>query len=536
MSFLRLNIKFLVIFGVAFCYAKTSFSQSIDSTFSDFDYIKNKNLWSESDNPAGLQYIPTTKVSTAKVFYEKSNGTFKNYYHSDNSFKVGAETESYYRLNKNVVFYGKANYQNFRGENMQGSALVDPYSHPLGFEEGADTTAGTKKLEGYHLAGMVSARISPKILLGGKVDYAVADYAKIKDLRHVNSLLNMNTGAGLTYTPTKGVELGLSYFYTRRIESLKFEVHGNTDKQYLVFLNYGNFYGRTELFGEAGYSEEKRPLVNNTNKTSLQVKVDLGPKTSWLNEFSFANRKGYFGKRGTAAIVFTEHSALQYAYSGTLRIQRRENTHLINLKGSFEDLQNMQNLYNQGTTPGGNNMIIYYGENKVLEQQLAGGSVNYSGYFNVIGNNPVWTVDMQASFVNRYQKSALFPFYRKQDLNMYNACFNLKRNIFAGGNMFSLSLGLGYGGGSGMMNYDGLYQPPSSSQRYPVSRDSYLQQEYEFLTQTRWSMMPEIQYSHNIKNKTYAYIKASGNITNAFNTEYLGRTYNTVGISIGYVF
>lgn len=536
MTFGCFNIKCFLIFGAVFCCAKISLSQQADTSLVNMEYIGNLNIWLQGSNAAGLNYTPVDKISTARVFFEKSNGTFKNYFQSDNSLNIGAETESFYKLNKNVFLYGKLVYENFKGKNMQGSALINPYSNPLGFEENTDTLSGTKKLESYSLTGALSAKVAPRFILGGNVDYNVADYAKVRDLRHVNNLLNMNVSVGLAYLVSKRLDLGLSYSYTRRIEGLKFEIDGNTDRQYLVFINYGNFYGRNELFGESGYTKEKRPIVNNTNKVALQLNYNINSMVSVFNEFTVSGRKGYFGNKGTASVIFTDHNATQYAYSGVVKVKRQSNLHLIKLKGSFEQLESMENLYNKTTTPGRPDLIVYFGQNKLLDQQIATANLGYTGYFKVNALNPLWIINAWMALTYRYQKSAVFPFYRKQDLNSYVVHSSISRNFFVNRNVFSFSLGLGYGAGSGKMNEDGLYQAPSESQNTPASRNSYLQQEFAFLTQSRLQIDPALQYTRSIKYGKAIYIKGAAYFTKASNSQFLGNSYQTGSVSVGCFF
>jgi hypothetical protein len=102
--------------------------------------------------------------------------------------------------------------------------------------------------------------------------------------------------------------------------------------------------------------------------------------------------------------------------------------------------------------------------------------------------------------------------------------------------MWSISLGAGYGSGYGKKYEDGLYQTPSADQRAPASRETYLNQEYEFLTKPRVTVEPAIQYSKLVNNNMAAYIKLGTRYTRTFDVSYLGRSYNNVSLSIGCFF
>lgn len=526
----------MFILGGAFCFAKNVFAQQADTALYDLNYIKNSNVWVGSKNAAGLQFIPVKKVSIATLGFQKSDGRFRNYSQSDNSYQWEANTESFYRLNKNVTLYGLVSYDNFKGKNMQGTALVDPAKHPLSFEDNADTTFGDKKLEQYRLAGGVSAQLTQKFVLGGKVNYQASDYVKLKDLRYQNRLFNLDASLGGLYKMSNRLELGINYNYNKRVESLKFEIHGNTDRQYLVFINYGNFYGSTELFGEDGYTDDRRPFVNNTHELSLQANIKVSPEVDFLNEFLLNARKGYFGKKGTTAIMFTEHDANKYGYAGTLQLRKNKNLHQFKLNGTYESLTNHLNIYRRETTTGGVSTIVYYGQNEVFLQDITNASLGYWGYLGLANNIAKWIVNLGIDYTDRNQKTTIYPFYRKQDLSFWKINSIVTKNFIRSDHIWCISLGAGYGSGNGVKYEDGLYQTPSADQRAPSSRDTYLNQEYEFLTKPRVTIEPSIQYSKLINNSTAAYIKLGTQYTRAFDVSYLRNSYNHASISLGCFF
>ncbi len=537
MCFTKPILKYLFIFGGALCFAKNAFAQQVDTLLYDLNYTKSNTVWPGSKNAAGLYYIPVKKYSTATAGFQKTNGGFRNYSQSNNSYQWGAGTESFYRLNDRVSLYGLVDYNHFKGKDMQGSALADPAKHPLGFEDNSDTTFGDKKREQYHLAGGVSAKLTKRFVLGGKINYKTADYAKLKDLRYQNRLFDLDAAMGGLYKLSNRLELGLNYRYNKRVESLRFEVHGNTDRQYLVFLDYGNFYGIPELFGEDGYTDDRRPFVNSTNEVSLQANVKITPGIDFLSEFSFSVREGYFGKKGTTTILYTEHNAGKYGYTGTLQVRKNKNLHQFKVDGSYESLTNNLNIYRRETNSGGVSSIVYYGQNEVFTQDITNASLGYQGYWGLVNNNiSQWAVNVGVDYANRNQKTTIYPFYRKQDISFWRINSSLTKNFIQPGHIWSVSLGAGYGWGSGEKYSDGLYQTPATGQVAPSSRDTYLNQEYEFLTKPRLNLGPTIQYSKRINNNTAAYIKLNNQYTSAFDVSYLGNTANHASISLGCFF
>ena len=145
------------------------------------------------------------------------------------------------------------------------------------------------------MVGAVSADLSKKITIGGKVDYTAANYAKQKDLRHVNKLLDMNVTVGVSYLLNKQIELGANYYYRRSTEGLLLDMYGTTDQIYNSLISYGSFFGVMEQFGENGYTKEgeEKPLFNEYHGGALQLKWHILPKLQFFNEFAYKSRSGY---------------------------------------------------------------------------------------------------------------------------------------------------------------------------------------------------------------------------------------------------
>ena len=70
------------------------------------------------------------------------------------------------------------------------------------------------------LTGAISVALNSRLAIGGKLDYVAANYAKHRDMRHKNSLMDMNLSLGLTYSLTKKVSLGVNGYYRRSVEGL----------------------------------------------------------------------------------------------------------------------------------------------------------------------------------------------------------------------------------------------------------------------------------------------------------------------------
>lgn len=524
----------MLFIGGALCSTNV-IAQEIDSNWLDIDFIKTTEPWLESKNAAGLQHFQFRRISSASAFVKKANGDFKNFNASGNSFDAGASTSSIYRLNDKVVLNGGISYHHFSGKNMGGSAFIDPYQNPFDIVESDDFNRGTKKLESYILYGAVSAVLTKRLRLGARMSYETANFAKAKDLRHTNKLLDMDLSAGLSYILTPALEIGANYTYDRRIESIAFGRFGNVDRQFLSLINYGAFFGRTELFTNTGYTAEnaKRPMVNITNGGSLQLGITFNDKLRLFNEFSYGKTTGYFGVRGTNNVVYTEHRGEQFSYTGVLSLNQKTTMHRLKLRGSYGNTINSENIYRTETDAGNTSTTVYFGSTELYNQDLSNAGLEYLIHLNMRNNVPAWTFTLGADYTNRQRAVTIYPFYRDQTIEHYQVQLSGKRQIIRNKDKFGLIVNALYGSGSGILKYDGLYTPPSSTQVEPSSMDLYLNQEYEFFTSKRVQAGAGFQYSRMVKPGLTPFMRIDYSYTKAFDLKYLGDHFQTLTATIG---
>ncbi|WP_447643106.1 MULTISPECIES: DUF6850 family outer membrane beta-barrel protein [Chitinophagaceae] len=382
-------------------------------------------------------------------------------------------------------------------------------------------------------------QLSPRWTIGGKLDYTASNYAKTKDLRHKNSLLDLDINIGGLYHAGDYNAIGLELGYARRIESVLFKVYGNTDRQYSSLINFGSFIGNQELFttGSAdGYTIGEKPMVNMTKYATLIYEHDFSPAVQWYNAFTYGHRTGYFGIKASSSVVFTEHQSNQYAYSTVLSVKGLNMLHNITLSGSHERLNNDQNVYQEQTTTGDNTTIAYYGSNEILDQMLDKIHIDYEGFYKITQVQPLWKLHIGGDYFKRQQTTTLYPFYRNQTINSYNVFARGERNWVLATNMFTIGLKASYGKGSGSAKEDEQYSSNSATQTVPVSRDRYLNEEYEYWTKPHIQGSLDIKNTWSLGNKRSIYGMITYAYTKAMNVQYVGNHFNEVRLSIGYNF
>lgn len=507
----------------------------------DYNFIKQSNGWLTSENASGLSKLKVNDISKAELHFRKNNGDFINYYQSDNSFDAGANIESFYRLNPKIVFYGKVGYNIFEGKDMAGSIFISPGRNSFDIVEYSDENQGDKRIETYNLVGAMSADLYKGLIFGAKIDFQAANYAKNKDLRHKNNLLDMFVSTGLNYEISPNINIGANYYYKRRIEGVEFKTYGLKDKQYFSLIDYGAFYGKKENHENNGYTNSgiEKPLFDKYHGVALQLEVDFSKSLELYNSFAYKKREGYYGKQSTSTVVYSQHSSDILEYNGKLNFRKDKSLHSLDIKLQKETLENLKNVYTIEKEVGEyTQRVIYYDPLKVGEKEFVDFSFTYTANLGIENYNPTWIMSAGVDYFQRKQVAYLYPYYRTQSIHQTQFYIWGNRNVMKGNNMYSISLGVGYLSGSGDIKNDGLYTEPGSGLIEPSSSDDTLHKEYEFLTANQLKGDVGFKYSRilpSIGIRGYASLNYS--FTKASNVKFLnGDSFNSVNINIGCTF
>ncbi|MCI2082084.1 MAG: hypothetical protein LKK08_04200 [Bacteroidales bacterium] len=527
-----MNRKFALIILFSAVVSFGSYAQNGDKHLNDFDYVKFSDAWLTSQNASGLGVLPVSDMTYVEVSGTKSNGSFVNYDGSPDSYCGAGRSESFVRLNPKTVLYGRVSYDYFHGKDMGGSAFVNPYFNSVNIVEYSDTTRGPKLKETYSLSGGVGCDLTDDLSIGIRADYDAVDYAKTKDLRYVDNLMDMKFTAGAKYR-LGFADIGLNYYYRRRVEYAKFEVEGTTDNNYYSLIDYGGFFGDWELFGESGVtsSSYKAPELSQLQGGSLQLGFRLGD-AYWFNEFSLRSRNGYLGSTSSARIMYYEHSGMEAEYNGRIGVRKGNSMHALTLKWLYATLQNNQDIYNM-VTDNTVTTVYYYGSNRVGDRISANGSLEYAGDFGIRGNYPVFTVKAGADAFYLASRTSVYPNYRDREIASINGRLSGTYNMIGKEGICSFALNLGYGAGSGEMKSDGTYNNPSAVSLVVRSTDFNLEREYEYFTAGKFRAGAALKYSRFLSKGMTVYAELSDDFLFSPKAVYLGKTANVAMITVG---
>ena len=504
----------------------------------DFEYIRSATPWLSSNNAAGLGTLPVSRMANVEAVFHKHDGALTALENSSDSFEAGASTEAFMNLSEKFSLHGRLEYMNFNGKDMAGPVMMNPSYNPLNFYESTDKTSGSKNRETYNLSGGFSYSLTKKLAIGASIDYTAADMAKKKDPRFVNKWMDLNLNAGLSYRISDGLALGASFLYKRTLEDLTGNVYGNTDKQYDIFVDYGGFYGILQMFdGESGYLAQNnlRPMLNNFYGGSLQI--EIGKETKVFNEITYLKRTGYYGKKASSSITYTEHSSDFIEYSGVLVKGSGSTLHRVGLDLSVEALRGLRNSYRIHTDEGSESIIEYFTPKETLAQMVFNGSLSYNGFIGIDSYRPKLEYGVSLEGYMKVANTVIFPFMRRNEIRQMNIKAHADKNIFfKDRNMFTIGLDGAFSIGTGNPASDKAIV--ESTAEAPVSLDVFMYRDFEYRTAPQAGGCLRLRYTRFIGPRMGLYVEAKDCFMSLLRKpEYLKGNYrNILETKIGITF
>ena len=536
--------RILSLLGVFVLSALPAWSQT-EEWKDEYSRFTDWSPWIQSSNPAGMVLTPLSRISTVRAGIEKQNGGLIDLHESRDSFRPSLDAASYMKVSDRITFYGRMNYSYFKGKDMGGQILMDPYYNPINFLENVDTTTGTKTLEEYTLEGAMAYSLSDRLTLAGRISYQSADYAKRKDPRSLNQWMDLDASVGARYSFGERASAGLSLNYTKTIETVTEKLFGTLDRQYYYLVDYGGSFGKVEIIdGDNGYLSvsSERPMFNQFFGASAQAEFSVGGVNAFI-DLGAAYRSGYFGKKASGSVRFCDFDGMRYNLDA--RVTFRTGAVLNRIDGSLNVMTslNKENSYRVSTNPGENPEIQYFGSQEVGDKTVSNASARYSVEGESIRGKGMfspasWAASIEYRYFGVDQTATSYPFYRKQRLVRNTIEANAIKNLQLRNDILSLSLGgLCSFSGDDLKNEDGQHASASGA---PRSNETYLNKNYEYFHASSAGGSASVRYTmvktSKAANRHYSvFIDLSDSFTHLTRkAEYLTGNYrNTIIFTIG---
>lgn len=498
-----------------------------------FDHLQRKQTWSGSYNAAGLNLIDFNSASYIEGYFNKGDGPFVPYYGSDDSYDFGIRTSSYTKVKK-TTFFGKLDYNNFKGKNMAWSGLIYPerYLYTVG-----DDRPSNKTKESYKLSGGFSSNLSKSLLFGARINYETAMAAKLRDLRHRTDLLDFETTAGLIYK-SKHFNIGANYYYRKFHERVDYSKIADDEIFYSGYLFKGLWYGMTDIWSQTNLHLD-RAVIDVVQGGSLQLEYSFD-NFRFFNQFTYKLRDGYGGEGYDKAFETNKSTSLEY--NGIVQFEQEQLRHYLRVNTNYVDAQGYDKIYNDEKI-GGISVLIQYGENKAVAKRSLNLNAEYELALGSHKFNPDWNFIVGVNS-NAYSlvSSIVLPYYSTQEINIFSAYGVASKNFVLNKGMIDLSLSAAYAGGSGVKNKlkNVVTSLELSEEVIPYQNESLLNREYEFLTKERISGGVGFRYSKFVrgaKKMGACYLDMQYKFNSASNIKYhSGGNSGVFSLAIGYAF
>lgn len=245
-------LKFIFICLCGFYPVFALKAQSFVTRVEDY---RDRYLWLQTANPAGLLFNAASSFSVAEARYRFTNGDNRIATEAASLQHFQVYTESYRRL-KQIQLHGRFGYENSQQNDRQWQTTLQPEAHLINF---GDTVAGRQTIETYNICVGAALPLGQGWQIGGSMDYYARTGRKHIDPRNQNDQVDLNIASGVLYRRA-AFGIGAHFNYQRIVEKINYSIfNGET---YDICTFYPLWFGLRESFqmnvnSSRSYREER---------------------------------------------------------------------------------------------------------------------------------------------------------------------------------------------------------------------------------------------------------------------------------------
>lgn len=509
----------------------------------NYNFVKQYDPWFTNSNGSALTRFTAPDIAEAEMSLTRQKGGLANYYDSPNATQANVYIEAIHRLNQRTVVSGGISYNYFSGKKMTGSTFINPERKPFDINESTLDHPGKKHRDTYQLNGTIGVDVWKGYAVGASFKYTAANYAKYKDLRHKNKLMDMSLSAGIYAPIAEWLNVGANYTYHRNTESLSFKIYGTNENIYRSLINYGAFMGQLEQFGGDGYTDKSReiPLFENRHGGSLQIEIRPTEQLLVYGSIDYSKGDGYYGRRSPYTVSYTQHerNIKDASFSITYQPLTRLTRHHLDFSFSNEKLANRAEVFRELANSSGAYYYEYYDPVETGDKQWQDLHIGYTAQLGIKGEIPTWQFTATWQWGKQDQLAYLYPYYRQQAICFYELSAGAERNILLKHGVLTFSLDGAFRKGSGAPYEDGIFITPDSKQTTPTTMNSFLLREYQFLTAPQYAIGGNAKYAFifpGTRLKTHIRLALSHRKANTTYDDCIGRDRTQSTFAIGCTF
>lgn len=509
----------------------------------NYEVVKQQDAWLSGRNAAALTRFTARDIATAEAALSWERGSLANYTEGQRQLTADISAEAFCRLSPRVVVAGAISYENWSGKDMTGSAFIRPERMPFNLVEDSLTNAGNKHRDTYRLTGGVGVDLWQGIAVGARLDYTSANYAKYKDLRHKNKLMDLQLTAGVYAPLTAWLSAGADYTYHRQTESVTFGTYGKNEKVYKTLIDYGAMMGRVEQFGNEGFTDKSREMPFFEESHGGGVQIELRPsRLSPLTIYAAAELShgtGYYGRRSPYTITYTNHDRDLTSVNVVAQYVATESQHTLAFDFRREKVENRMETYRELTNQSGATYYEYYDAVESGDKWWRDMQLTWTSRLGMHGETPTWQLQAAYLWGKRTQRAYLYPYFRRQHLHTNEVSFSATRNLIGQHGIWSLTVAGAYHKGNGSPADDYVFVEPDSKQEAPATMTAMLMREYHYLTAPQYRLGASAQYAFlfpGTRLKTHARLSISYRKANETSEYYTASDRTQVSLAVGCTF
>lgn len=483
---------------IAMIFVSASIDAQELNTPAAIEFMKEKSLWRQSENAAGLLLDDPIEYSEFEANYSSYQGGFHRPQQGKSGSNLTFFAEGATLLNK-IYVWGQFDYarEKMEGVNFKQS-IIDPYRGMPYYI--TDLNESDWENQYYNMQFKVNLPVGQKTRLGLDGKYNVAQGAKQRDIRTTNLSYSLCINPAIVYSPTNAHHIGASLEYNNFKEEADPDMVNTSDYQ-----TYYELYGLGTAVENIGSGKTVNYMGNKIggalqyayNKEGIELLL-AGNYSYRVEdaEFSFTNPQKY----GTAKEKL-------WGSKMFFQLAKKDYSHHFEVGYNSSNIDGIQYI-NQNTSSEGW-QTLYSNIRSTYKTNIA--TFNYSLIANR-GNEYKWRLGMRINYLKK-EDEYLIPRSVKQAENL---TFNLSGKVnFALSDKLSQRLlvdaAIGYNN-----NLSGQYTYEGSNPNYAVVTE-FEQTDLNYLVTDFYSLNTTVTYSQKVRESinTNLFVKGAFNYQKA---------------------
>lgn len=478
-----------------------------------FESVERRNPWNASRNVAGILKDSLSR-SYAEIYADYEGGEFRDTWQAPRQWSAGAVTRSIRHLEK-VSLAGSFSFDQTEGYDMCGSMFIEPGYFPVDVLE---FTPGRKTRQTYAFDGGIAYEVNDRWAVGAKMDFASANLAKRKDLRHSNWKLDMTVAPGFT-TYIGDVAVGLSALFNKTSETIDAEQIGTAESSYYAFFDKGLMYGVEQVWTGSGVH------LNEFGVNGLPVKelsyggaVQMQHKGFYLDvEYLYTD-----GAVGEKEYIWFDYAGSGVAFDLRYVLNRPASEHYFSLHGDWR-MQDVDENVLEKVSGNGVTIVIDHGANRIYSREMWSMSPEYEYVSGLMELRASVDVDCENGVA-----SQIYPYVNMRSLvnvsSEVSALFHLGR--------WDIGARLGYAEGN-VYESESLVSDKDAALTAPYRLQDWYDRHMEYLITPRIGAGMSVRFNF-LKG---LYVEAAGDWMHGFGIRYLSGTDRFgASLKVGYTF